>query len=83
MSVLYSNLTVAEFNSTLESEIKFDVKELYKNEITKIENIIFHSPENFLKERPRILLYSISKPLGISKIEFFIIVSIGCTILVQ
>ena len=67
MSVLYSNLTVAEFNDRLEVEMKADVKQLFKtqSDTAKIDNLISHTPETFLYDRPRILLYSILKPLGI------------------
>ena len=67
MSVLYSNLTVGEFNSRLEVEMKEDVKNLFQNqqETTKIENLISHEPHIFLKERPLILVYSILKPMGL------------------
>ena len=49
MSVLYSNLTVGEFNSRLEVEMKEDVKNLFQNqqETTKIENLISHEPHIF------------------------------------
>ena len=67
MSVLYSNLTVGEFNDRLEVEMKADVKQLFKtqSDTAKIDNLISHTPETFLYDRPRILLYSILKPLGI------------------
>ena len=67
MSVLYSKLTVGEFNRQLEFEMKADAKKLYENqsEITKIENLISHEPETFLKCRPLILIYSILKPLSL------------------
>ena len=67
MSVLYSNLTVGEFNNTLEHEMKADAKKLFKaqSEITKVENLIANTPEKFLKDRPVILVYSILKPMGL------------------
>ena len=67
MSVLYSNLTVGEFNNTLELEMRADSKTLFKtqSEITKIKNLVANTPEKFLKNRPRILVYSILKPLGL------------------
>ena len=64
---LYSHLTVSAFNEQLSKEISSDVAYLLQNkyDILKIENLIRHTPYNFVNQRPLILVYSILKPLGL------------------
>lgn len=63
----FSKLSVQEFHLRLTKAIKDDAHNLYKQkaEITKVENLIEHSPLKFLRERPDIVIYSKLKPLGL------------------
>ena len=44
-----------------------DASKLFRNKsnILKIENLLSHSPDTFLKERPAIVIYYKAKPLGL------------------
>ena len=64
---LYSHLSVQVFNDKLSVEILSDVNSLLQNkkEIISINNLIQHTPRDFVKLIPLILVYSILKPLGL------------------
>ena len=56
----FSELSVQEFHLRLAKAVKDDAQNLYKqkSEIIKVENLIEHSPLQFLRGRPEIVIYS-------------------------
>ena len=64
---LYSNLTVQKFNEILSKEILSDAETLLRNKlnILDIENLVKHTPRQFVKDRPLIVIYSLLKPMGL------------------
>ena len=64
---LFSHLSVQSYNELLSTAMQDDALSLLHNKtsLIDIENLITHSPRKFLRQRPLIVVYSFTKPLGL------------------
>ena len=63
----FSHLSVHDFMTQLKQALLDDASQLFRNksDILKVENLLNHTPESFLRERPVIIVYYKAKPLGL------------------
>ena len=64
---LYSHLTVQAYHDQLSLAMKEDALQLLhsKKQLINTSNLVQHTPKQFLQDRPLIVVYSVSKPLGL------------------